>query len=113
QCRQTPIPGAAVLRYSCAGPAAIGGDAMRDRPDTFSFVMATNAVDDSAGTLRALIDLAPIGLAQFDLEGRFLRVNDRLCDIFGCSREDLVARTFHEITFPEDLTHCLDLTAKL
>jgi PAS domain S-box-containing protein len=60
--------------------------------------------------LRATIDLAPIGLAQFDHAGRFLLVNDRLCEILGCARADFLARTFQEITFPEDLARCLELT---
>jgi len=59
------------------------------------------AYDTFAG-LRATVDLAPIGLAQFDVEGRFLHVNDRLCEILGCGRPDLLARTFQEITFPDD-----------
>jgi PAS domain S-box-containing protein len=63
--------------------------------------------------LRATIDLAPIGLAQFDHEGRFLLVNDRLCEILGCARTDILARTFQEITFPEDLGRCLELTGRL
>jgi PAS domain S-box-containing protein len=63
--------------------------------------------------LRATIDLAPIGLAQFDHEGRFLLANDRLCEILGCARTDLLARTFQEITFPEDLVRCLELTGRL
>jgi PAS domain S-box-containing protein len=68
---------------------------------------------DTFAGLRATIDLAPIGLAQFDLEGRFLHVNERLCEILGCARPDLVARTFQEITFPDDLPHCLELTRRL
>src|SRR5262245_38285210 len=63
--------------------------------------------------LRATIDHAPIGLAQFDVAGRFLHVNDRLCEILGCTRDQLVDRTFQEITFPEDLPHCLELTARI
>jgi PAS domain S-box-containing protein len=63
--------------------------------------------------LRATIDLAPIGLAQFDHEGRFLLVNDRLCEILGCARTDILTRTFQEITFPEDLGRCLELTGRL
>src|SRR5688572_6508818 len=65
------------------------------------------------GTLRTIFSLAPVGLAQFDLDGRFLLVNDRLCDILGCTREDVLARTFQELTFRDDLPHCLTLTAKL
>ena len=68
---------------------------------------------DSLLGLRATIDLAPIGLAQFDGAGRFLLVNDRLCDILGLTRDDVLARTFQEIASPDDLTHCLELTDQL
>ena len=63
--------------------------------------------------LRATLDLAPIGLAQFDLSGKFLYVNARLCEILGCPRESLTERTFQQITFPDDLAHCLELTGRL
>jgi PAS domain S-box-containing protein len=63
--------------------------------------------------LRMTFDLAPIGLAQFDAEGRFLLVNERLCEILGCTREYALSRTFQELTFPDDLPRCLGLTAKL
>jgi PAS domain S-box-containing protein len=67
----------------------------------------------NASALRTTFDLAPIGLAQFDAEGRFLLVNDRLCEILGCGRDYALARTFQELTFPDDLPRCLELTAKL
>jgi PAS domain S-box-containing protein len=63
--------------------------------------------------LRAMLDLAPIGLAQFDSSGHFLLVNDRLCEILGCTRDYALSRTFQELTFPEDLPHCLQLTGRL
>jgi PAS domain S-box-containing protein len=68
---------------------------------------------DTFDGLRATIDRAPIGLAQFDLHGRFLYLNDRLCEILGCDRAGVVDRTFQELTFPDDLPRCLELTAKL
>src|SRR5689334_1102654 len=66
-----------------------------------------------AAELRAIFDRAPIGLAQFDPAGRFRLVNDRLCEILGCTRTHALAHTFQELTFPDDLPHCLDLTTKL
>ena len=63
--------------------------------------------------LRATIDLAPIGIAHFDPDGRFLLVNDRLCEIVGYAREDLLTRTFQEITFAGDLAACTELNSQL
>jgi PAS domain S-box-containing protein len=37
------------------------------------------------------------------LDGRWVRVNQRLCDILGYTHEELLARTFQDITHPDDL----------
>lgn len=63
--------------------------------------------------LRATIDLAPIGIAHFDVDGRFLLVNDRLCEILGYARDDLLAHTFQEITFADDIATCIALNSQL
>jgi PAS domain S-box-containing protein len=63
--------------------------------------------------LRATIDLAPVGIGLFDNGGRFLRVNAQLCATLGYAREDLIARTFQEITFPDDVAASLALSARL
>jgi PAS domain S-box-containing protein len=43
------------------------------------------------------------GIAQMDLKGRFLLVNDRYCEIVGRSREELMDLHMQDITHPEDL----------
>jgi PAS domain S-box-containing protein len=37
------------------------------------------------------------------LDGQWLRVNQKLCDIVGYTREELSRRTFQDITYAEDL----------
>ncbi len=68
---------------------------------------------EGARGLRATIDLAPIGIAHFDVNGRFLLVNDRLCEILGYARDDLLAHTFQQITFADDIASCLALHSQL
>jgi two-component system cell cycle sensor histidine kinase/response regulator CckA len=46
---------------------------------------------------------APIGMAIVSTEGRWLRVNRALCEIVGYSEDELLARTFQDITHPDDL----------
>lgn len=46
---------------------------------------------------------APIGVALVHPEGYFLEVNEALCSIVGYSRSELLARTFQDITHPDDL----------
>jgi PAS domain S-box-containing protein len=56
-----------------------------------------------AERLRIVQDQAPVGICEIDLEGRYLRVNDRFCEITGYSREELLAKRFQDITHPEDV----------
>ncbi len=56
---------------------------------------------------RLAFEHAPIGIALVSPEGNFTRVNRALCDLLGYSSDELVAKTFQEITHPEDLN--LDL----
>ncbi len=58
---------------------------------------------EQAERLRAIFEQAAIGITQVALDGRFLTVNQRLCEILGYPREELMARTFQELTYPPDL----------
>lgn len=57
---------------------------------------------------RVTFEQAPIGIAHISLDGCWLRVNDRFCEIVGYSRAELVERTFQGITYPDDLDESLD-----
>jgi diguanylate cyclase (GGDEF)-like protein/PAS domain S-box-containing protein len=48
------------------------------------------------------IELAAIGIAHIGLDGRFLHVNRWMCDLLGYTREELLERTFKDITHPEE-----------
>ncbi len=56
---------------------------------------------------------APIGMALIGLDGRWLRVNHRVCEITGFSAEDLLSKTFQEITHPDDLEADLEHVGSL
>lgn len=57
---------------------------------------------------RSAFDQAAVGMAHLDLEGRYVRVNNRLCEILGYPRADLLQKTFMEITHPDDLATDLE-----
>jgi len=52
---------------------------------------------------RATFELAGVGIAHVGIDGRFLRVNRRFCQIVGYTRRELRKRTFQEITHPDDV----------
>lgn len=53
---------------------------------------------------RATFEQAAVGLAQVSLQGRFMLVNERLCQIVGYSREELTQKSVADITHPDDLS---------
>ncbi|MEN6585500.1 MAG: PAS domain S-box protein [Sulfuricella sp.] len=57
---------------------------------------------------RETFEQAAVGLAHVALDGRWLRVNEKLCSILGYSREELLQLTFLDITQPDDLDVTLD-----
>ena len=58
---------------------------------------------------RALLEEGAAGIAVTSLSGRFLRVNGALCRMTGYSERELLARTFQEITHPDDIQSSDDL----
>ena len=52
---------------------------------------------------RLAFEHAPIGIALVSPEGKFMRVNRALCELLGFTPDELVAKTFQEITHPEYL----------
>lgn len=52
---------------------------------------------------RATFEQAAVGIAHVAPGGQWLRVNQRLCDIVGYTRDELLQRRFQDITHPDDL----------
>ncbi len=68
------------------------------------------ALRDSEAHFAAIFDQSAAGLSEVDLTGRFLRVNDRFCEIAGYTREELLSgRRMQDITHPDDLPENLRL----
>jgi diguanylate cyclase (GGDEF)-like protein/PAS domain S-box-containing protein len=60
---------------------------------------------ESEAQLSAIFSRAAVGLCELSLDGRFLRVNDTLCQMLGRRREQLLGAAATDITHPEDLEH--------
>lgn len=73
----------------------------------------TQALQESELRFRLAFEEAPIGVALVGTDGRFLRVNNVLCEMVGYSREELAGLTFQAITHPDDLDTDLALMHKL
>lgn len=62
---------------------------------------------------RATFEHAAVGIAHMGLDGHWIRVNDRLCEIIGYPREELLQKTFRDVTVPEDMERCLLFVQRL
>lgn len=68
---------------------------------------------ESEERFRATFEQAAVGIAHVNLAGQWLRVNQKLCDIVGYTREEMLQLTFQDITYPEDLDIDLSYVDKL
>lgn len=63
----------------------------------------TEALQTSKSLYQAMVEQAAVGIAHVDLDGSWRMVNQRFCEIVGWSREELLVRTYIDITHPDDL----------
>lgn len=68
----------------------------------------TQELQRSEERFRSAFEDAPIGIALVALQGQFIRVNRSLCQILGYSQEELLTKTFPEITHPDDVATNLE-----
>lgn len=52
---------------------------------------------------------APIGMAMLDLTGNWLEVNDKLCDMVGYTRDEMLSMRFSDLTYPHDTSGLIQL----
>ncbi len=83
------------------------------RSDITDLVLARKALAESEERFRLTFELAGVGIANLTNDGRWLRVNNRVCEITGYSREELLGMTFQDITYAEDLNRNMALLGDL
>jgi diguanylate cyclase (GGDEF)-like protein/PAS domain S-box-containing protein len=72
-----------------------------------------DALREAEERFRLAFEHAPIGISLVAPDGRFMRVNRALCELTGYAQDELVGKTFQEITHPEDLDLDLQLVAQV
>ncbi|MBV9669839.1 MAG: PAS domain S-box protein, partial [Acidobacteriales bacterium] len=75
--------------------------------------LAEDRLRTSEQIYRATFNQSAVGIAHVAPDGTWLRVNDRICEITGYSRDELLASKFQDITHPEDLHTDVELYRKL
>jgi PAS domain S-box-containing protein len=60
------------------------------------------ALEASEEQYHLTFEKAPLGIINTDPSGKLLRVNEKLCQMLGYTREELTSLSFLEITHPDD-----------
>ncbi len=68
---------------------------------------------ESEARFRATFEQAAVGIAHVALDGGFLRVNQKFCEIVGYDLDEMLKLTFQDITHPDDLDADLAYVRKL
>jgi diguanylate cyclase (GGDEF)-like protein/PAS domain S-box-containing protein len=73
-----------------------------DRKRAEAALRAAEAEAEAEERFRLAFEEAPVGIALAGLDGRFLKVNQALCEITGYARDELEATTFAAMIHPDD-----------
>lgn len=77
----------------------------------------TKTVEDTLSTTESMFEQtfnqAAVGMASVALNGEWLRVNPKLCALLGYSENELLNKTFQEITHPDDLASDLHMVQEM
>jgi len=71
--------------------------------DITEMVHRQQSLEMSENRFKSVMHNAPIGLALISIDGRWLDINFSLCSIVGYAQQDLLKKSFTEITHPLDL----------
>ncbi len=63
---------------------------------------ADAALRESETRFRSLFEQAAVGVGRVGIDGRWLEVNQRMCEVVGYTREELQTLSFQDITHVED-----------
>ena len=74
---------------------------------------AENELAQSEQRLQATFDNAGVGIVELDADDHFIVVNDRMCQILGYQRHELLGKSILEVVQPEDQADIKSIHAQL
>ncbi|HWG90924.1 MAG TPA: PAS domain S-box protein [Candidatus Thermoplasmatota archaeon] len=75
--------------------------------------LSESVMSESERRFRAAFEQAAVGMSHNALDGRWLRVNARLCEMMGYSEHEMLVRDFQSLTHPLDLPRDLEQRERL
>ena len=76
-------------------------------------IQAKKALRESEEKYRAIFEHSAVGIGRVRPDGTYIEVNQKMCDITGYTRDELLGKTFMSITHPDDLDWSQDMVAQL
>ncbi|HWR73667.1 MAG TPA: PAS domain S-box protein, partial [Nitrospirota bacterium] len=92
-----------------SGTIVAGIEVVRDKTES---KRREAAVRESEELFRGAFENANVGVSIVDLNGRFQKVNKRLCEMLGYSESELLTKTFSDVTHPDDVQRGKDALSK-
>ncbi|MDP6624531.1 MAG: GAF domain-containing protein [Alphaproteobacteria bacterium] len=80
-----------------------GGGFVTSYTDISERRWAERALSEREAQLSAIFDHSPIIFSLKDKEGRFLRVNQALCDLLDVSEDEILGKTAYDLNAPDGL----------
>jgi len=71
------------------------------------------AIRESEEEFRTVFEKGPLGMAISDERSRFIKINPRFCSMVGYSQEELLTKTFADITHPDYLAQDISQVQRL
>ena len=109
-----------IVAHQCCAPRAwtdLETELLQHLADRVGIALAQAqllaARQKSEARFRAMFEQAAVGIVQNDLDGRFIRCNQKSGDILGYPCEELLTKMLGEITHPKDLVQCNAALARL
>lgn len=71
--------------------------------DISQTVKVQEELETSRNKFEGAFEYSAIGMALVSLDGKWLKVNKKVCDMLGYTEAELMSKTFQDITHPDDL----------
>jgi PAS domain S-box-containing protein len=75
--------------------------------------LSTAIAREESERLAAMFAQASVGMSEIRLDGRFVKVNERLCEMLGRPREEVLTLGIRDATHPDDLAENMPLFERL
>jgi PAS domain S-box-containing protein len=88
---------------------------MLERNDREKQILAASeaAIRKSEEQFRTVFEKGPLGMAISDARSRFIKINPMFCTMLGYSQEELLTKTFADITHPDHLKEDISQVQRL